>query len=783
MANSWIPDDSIREQFEKHAVDDMPRVQAIELAARLAIDGAVARPELADVATVLLCQKYDDPVDFEQVCKSNVQRGLFDASYLPIVKRVKEYIRHERTAIYHDYFGIKTIEKSYLLPGETPQHMWMRVAIGIHRNDVPNLVHTYDYMSRGYFTHATPTLYNACTTRAQLSSCFLLGVQNSVDGLYNTVRDCAKISKYAGGIGMHVSDVQATGGKSNGLMPYLRVLNSTARHINQGGKRLGSIAVYVEPWHADILSVLDAKKNIGNEDERARDLFYGLWVPDYFMSRVEEDQDWYLFCPTKAPMLTNATGLVAEQIYDNAVSAGAFTRKMKARELWNAIIRSQMETGGPYIMFKDACNHKSNQKNLGTIKSSNLCAEIVQYSDANQYGVCNLASIALPKFLKPKDIVHIEIAGIPNCLFCKMIQSALDSFGYLYTYTEKEAEQWQGGDTPRRTFPQVTVYDGENSWEGGCLDAIEYLRPVICHDRLRACVHIMITNLNKVIDTTMYPCIQARRSNQEHRPVGLGVQGLADVFQRMWLAFDSDEAREINREIFETIYYSSVEQSCNLAEVYGPYASFHGSPAFCGQFQMDLWGVDRSTLSLRHDCDWLENRVALYGLRNSLLVSCMPTASTAQILGNTECIEPCTTNVYTRRTLAGEFVVVNRYMQRLFQECGLWDKPWCKEGILGGRGSVQDLPIPQIFKDMFKTAWEIKQRVIVDMAADRGPFICQSQSMNLFFENPDATVLTRALFYAWNRGLKTGSYYIRSKPATNAQAVTVQETTCESCSG
>ena len=783
MAESWTPPDCVRELFETHATEDMSKIESIELAARLAIDQSITDPDMADVATAILCQKYDDPVDFESICKSNVGRGLIDASYLPIVARVKEYIRHERTAIYHDYFGIKTLEKSYLLPGETPQHMWMRVAIGIHRNDVACVVQSYDQMSRGYFTHATPTLYNACSRRPQMSSCFLLGVEDSVNGLYKTVADCARISKYAGGIGLHVSDVRATGGKSNGIMPYLKVLNATARHINQGGKRLGSIAVYAEPWHGDILSILEAKKNIGNEDERARDLFYGLWVPDYFMKRVEEDQDWFLFCPTQVPLLTEAVGLIAEQIYDNAVSAGKFMKRMKARELWNAIIRSQIETGGPYIMFKDACNHKSNQKNLGTIKSSNLCAEIIQYSDANQYAVCNLASIALPKFLKPKDIVHIEVAGIPNCIFCKMIQFALDDFGYFYNYTEKEAEQWQQGDGVRKTFPQVTIYDGEESWEGGCLDAIEYLRPVVCHDRLRRTVTTLVHNLNRIIDINFYPTPETRRSNAMHRPMGIGVQGLADLFQQMWISFDSDEAREVNREIFETIYFSAVSASNELAEAYGAYETFVDSPAFQGQFQPDLWGVDRDSLSKRHDWDRLETRVGLYGLRNSLLVSCMPTASTAQILGNTECIEPCTSNVYTRRTLAGEFVVVNRYMQRIFEACGIWNKPWCREGLLADRGSVQSLPIPQIFKEMFKTAWEIKQRALVDLAADRGPFICQSQSMNLFFENPDPTVLTRALFYAWHKGLKTGSYYIRSKPASNAQAVTVDESKCESCSG
>lgn len=610
-----------------------------------------------------------------------------------------------------DYFGFKTLEKSYLLRlngkvAERPQHLYMRVAIGIHKNDIDQAIKTYHLMSERWFTHATPTLFNAGTPKPQLSSCFLLTMKDdSIDGIYDTLKQTAKISQSAGGIGLAIHNIRATGtyiggtnGTSNGIIPMLRVFNDTARYVDQGGgKRKGAFAIYLEPWHADIFAFLDLRKNHGKEELRARDLFYALWIPDLFMKRVEENADWTLFCPHEAPGLQDCYGEVFEALYLRYERDGRGRKTIKAQELWFAILDAQIETGTPYLLYKDAANKKSNQQNLGTIKSSNLCTEIMEYTDADEVAVCNLASLALPRFVRDGQF----------------------DFGKLYDVTY-----------------QVTL------------------------------------NLNKVIDVNYYPVEEARRSNLRHRPVGLGVQGLADVFILMRLPFESELAAMLNRNIFETIYFAAMTASKDLAKEQGAYETFKGSPLSEGKFQFDLWGVQPSD---RHDWDQLRQEVIKYGVRNSLLVAPMPTASTSQILGNNECFEPYTSNIYSRRVLSGEFVIVNKHLLKDLVALGLWDNEM-KNRIIAANGSIQQITsIPEHIRELYKTVWEIKQRTLIDMAADRGAFICQSQSLNLFVSNPTAAKLTSMHFYAWKKGLKTGMYYLRTQAATQAVQFTVEK--------
>eukprot|EP00904_Undaria_pinnatifida_P002140 jgi/Undpi1/11927/HiC_scaffold_4.g01626.m1 len=623
-------------------------------------------------------------------------------------------IREERDFEY-DYFGFKTLEKSYLLRTdgvvvERIQHMLMRVAVGIHQRDIESAVESYDLMSQRLFTHASPTLFNAGTPRPQLSSCFLLSVkEDSIEGIYDTLKQCACISKFAGGIGVSIHSIRATdsyvagsNGSSNGLVPMLRVFNDTARYVDQGGgKRKGSFAMYLEPWHADIFAFLDLRKNHGNEMERARDLFYALWIPDLFMKRVESDGDWSLFCPNEAPGLPDVFGDEFEALYASYEAKGLARRSIKARLLWVAIMDAQVETGTPYMLFKDACNSKSNQKNLGTIKSSNLCTEIIEYTDPDEVAVCNLASISLPAFVITDD------AGKP----------AFD-FQRLYEVTQ-----------------------------------------------------VVTKNLNRVIDVNFYPVVEAKRSNNRHRPVGLGVQGLADAFIMMRMPFESEGAAKLNRDIFETIYFGAVEASVKLAEEFGPYSTYEGSPASQGLLQYDMWGV---TPSDRWDWAGLKAKMAQHGLRNSLLLAPMPTASTAQILGNNESVEPFTSNMYNRRVLAGEFAVVNKHLLRDLTQRGLWTAG-VRNQIIADQGSVQNVDIPQDLKDLYKTVWEIKQKVVIDMAAERGAFICQSQSMNVHMADPTQGKLTSMHFYAWKKGLKTGMYYLRTKPRAHAIQFTVDQ--------
>ena len=626
-------------------------------------------------------------------------------------------IEYDRDYLF-DYFGFKTLERSYLLKDtsmkimERPQHLWMRVALALWSSDLPRAFETYDLLSTKAFTHATPTLFNAGTPRQQLSSCFLLSMaDDSIAGIYKTLGDCAAISKYAGGIGLHVHNVRARGslirgtnGQSNGLVPMLRVFNNTARYVDQGGgKRNGSFAVYLEPWHADVEDFLKMKLNTGSEEERARDLFYALWIPDLFMERVETDAMWTLFCPNEAPGLADVWGEKFNELYLRYEREGRGRKQVSAQKLWFSMLDSQMETGTPYILFKDACNRKSNQQNLGTIKSSNLCTEIIEYSSPTETAVCNLASLALPAF------VVKDASGKP-------------------------------------------AYD---------------------YQALMKATRVAIRNLNRVININYYPTPETERSNMRHRPVGLGIQGLADVFAMLKLAWDDTAAEEVNQLIFEYMYYAAVDESAALAEVEGSYETFAGSPASQGRLQPDLWGITPMT-ETRGTLDWAGLRArAGRGLRNSLLIAPMPTASTSQILGYNECFEPFTTNIYTRRTLAGEFVIVNKHLMRELMERGIWSEG-LKQKIVAMNGSVQEIAeIPDEIKPVYKTSWELKQRTLIDMAAARGAFICQSQSLNLFVADPTYSKLTSMHFYSWKKGLKTGCYYLRTKAPVSAQKFTV----------
>jgi len=614
---------------------------------------------------------------------------------------------------HYNFFGFKTLERSYLLRingkvAERPQHMLMRVAVGIHGEDIESAIETYNYMSEKAFTHASPTLFNAGTPHPQMSSCFLVSMkEDSIEGIYDTLKTCAMISKTAGGIGLNIHNIRGTGsyiagtnGVSNGIVPMLRVFNNTARYVDQGGnKRPGAFAIYLEPWHPDVFEFVDLRKNHGKDEVRARDLFLAMWVPDLFMKRVEKNEDWSLMCPAEAPGLADCYGEEFEELYERYEREGRAKRSVKAQKLWYAILEAQIETGNPFMLYKDAANRKSNQKNLGTIKSSNLCTEIMEYSSPEETAVCNLASIALPTF--------IEGTGASK----------------IYNF-----------------------------------------------QRLHDVAKVVCKNLNRIIDINYYPVPSARRSNMRHRPIGIGVQGLADAFMIMGYPFDSQEARRLNLQIFETIYHAALERSCELAEQYGTYETYQGSPASQGILQYDMWNRTPTDL-----WDWasLKAKIAQHGLRNSLLLAPMPTASTSQILGFNECFEPYTNNIYMRRVLAGEFQVVNPWLLRELVELGLWNDSM-KQKIIAHGGSIQNIPgIPDHIKALYKTVWEISQKVIIDMAADRGAFVCQSQSLNIHLSAPSFGQLTSMHFYGWKKGLKTGSYYLRTRPAASAIQFTV----------
>jgi ribonucleoside-diphosphate reductase alpha chain len=712
-----------------------------------------------------------------------------------VIDALEMMIDHSRDYLI-DYFGYKTLERSYLMRChgavvERPQHMWMRVAIGIHsqrtdtRTVYETLVYiqnTYNAMSQKYMTHATPTLFNAGTPRPQLSSCYLVAMENdSIDGIFDTLKDCAKISKHAGGIGLHIHNIRASGshirgtnGASNGIVPMLRVFNNTARYIDQGGRRNGSFAVYLEPWHPDIEDFLEMKKNHGDEEMKGRDLFYALWVPDLFMERVRGGgaDMWSYFCPDECPGLADVYGDEFRVLYEKYESEGRARKQVKARELWLKILDSQMETGTPYILFKDAVNKKSNQKNVGTIKSSNLCTEIMEYSDENETAVCNLASIALSRFILARG----EDSG-SNSLVASDHSIA-------------------GGDS---VVSGSSVVSRTKSSTASASEPVVGGRPPLDFAELERVTALVVDNLNQIIDINYYPTTKTRTSNLRHRPIGIGVQGLADVFMIMNIPFHSEEARILNREIFETIYYAAVNASMTLAARHGAYETFPGSPASQGILQFDMWGVDPTAdtypepkyRTWKYDWSTLKSKVQKYGLRNSLLLAPMPTASTSQILGNNECFEPITSNIYTRRTLAGEFIMVNRYLISDLIALGMWNER-VKTNIIANQGSVQYIDgLPDALKLKYKTVWEMPMRHIIDMAADRGAFICQSQSMNLWVEEPNYNILTSMLFYAWNKGLKTGVYYLRRKAKHQAQQFTVEpekggateeDDICEFCS-
>jgi ribonucleoside-diphosphate reductase alpha subunit len=711
----------VAQQVFSSMYDQITAQEIDTLSAEICVGMITSDPDYEILATRIVASNIQKvcPNNFHLAMRKLLKAGIITEEVSEVAFKVKDNIDSDRDFDF-GYFGIKTLEKSYLqrVDGrlvETPQYMFMRVAIGIHGKDIPAVIETYDKMSQGLFIHATPTLFNAGTPRPQMSSCFLIANKgDSIDGIYGTLTECAQISKWAGGIGMHIHDIRSnksrirgTNGQSDGIIPMLRVFNATARYVNQAGRRKGSIAVYIEPWHADILDFLELRLNQGDEEARCRDLFSALWIPDLFMKRVEENGNWSLFCPDKAKGLSDVYGKEFEELYTKYEEEGLANTTLPAADLWKAILRSQTETGTPYMLYKDACNSKSNQKNLGVIKSSNLCTEIIEYTDKDETSVCNLASIALPK------------------------------------YVNKET----------RTFD---------------------------YDRLHEVTKVVTKNLNRVIDRNFYPVETAKRSNMRHRPIGLGVQGLADVFILCGLPFDCEESRTMNAHIFETIYHASLEASSELAEVDGSYETFDGSPASQGILQPDMWEGE-TKFSGRYDWDAMRERVKTKGLRNSLLLAPMPTASTAQILGNNECFEPYTTNIYLRRTLAGEFVVVNNHLVNALKERGLWSKEM-KDLMVKAGGSIQNIvDIPDDIKTLYKTVWEISQKCIIDMAADRGRFIDQSQSMNLFMESPTMSKLSSMHMYAWKSGLKTGMYYLRSK----AKARPIQfslEPDCVACS-
>lgn len=709
----------IAQQVFSSMYDNIKTHEIDTLSAEICIGMITSDPDYEVLATRIVASNIQKrvPSTFSEAMQKLCDAGIVTEEVAKVSSQIDTYIKPERDYDF-GYFGLKTLERGYLQKindeiVETPQYLYARVSIGIHGDDVERVVETYEAMSKGFFIHATPTLFNAGTPRPQMSSCFLVANKDdSIDGIYDTVKECAQISKWAGGIGLHVHNIRAnkshirgTNGTSDGIIPMLRVYNATARYVNQAGRRKGSIAVYLEPWHADILDFLEIRLNQGDEEARCRDLFSAMWIPDLFMKRVEEGGQWSLFCPDKAKGLSDVYGEEFEELYEKYEREGLANKVVPAADIWKAIIKSQSETGTPYMLYKDACNKKSNQKNLGTIKSSNLCCEILEHTDKDETAVCNLASIALPKFVN------------------------------------KETGEFD-------------------------------------YDELHRISKMVTRNLNQVIDKNFYPTDTAKRSNMRHRPIGIGVQGLADVFIMCREPFGSEKSREMNRHIFETIYHASLESSCELADKHGAYETFEGSPFSQGILQFDMW--DAPKLSDRYDWNAMRERVKK-GTRNSLLLAPMPTASTSQILGNNECFEPYTQNIYVRRTLAGEFVVVNKHLVEDLKKVGLWSKEM-KDLMVKANGSVQSIiDIPADIKELYKTVWEMSQKVIIDMAADRGVFIDQSQSMNLFVESPTLSKLSSMHFYAWKAGLKTGMYYLRSKAKARPQQFSL-EAECTACS-
>ena len=818
-----------------------------ELASETAISLYSKNPDYSVLAGRIVISNHikSTPTLFSDVVERLYSRNIVKEYLYNIVIENKELIDsqiQENNDYNIDFFGFKTLQKSYLLRIdnniiERPQHLFMRVALCIHRDNLEKAFETYNHISNKDFIHATPTLFNAGTNREQLASCFLLSMkEDSVMGIYDTLKDCALISKYSGGIGLHIHNIRSNGsfikgtnGYSNGIVPMLKVFNDTARYIDQGGgKRNGSFAIYLEPWHADIEDFLELKKNHGNEHERARDLFYGLWIPDLFMKRVKENGVWSLMCPHECTGLSDCYGDEFEELYTNYEKNGKFRKQINAQDLWFAILTSQIETGTPYLLYKDSCNRKSNQNNLGTIKSSNLCTEIIEFSNDEETAVCNLASISLPSCVNDRDFSDDELVIYtkPNCFYCDASKRLCEKKKINFTVKDYSEFTLVQDKLHGVTFPQI--YTKRNDYIGGYTELVQWSKPYFDYEKLKELSKILTYNLNKIIDYNFYPIPETERSNRRHRPIGLGVQGLANVFYEMKTEFGSEESKEINRKIFESIYYGSLQASMEIArdrqdnikvfksgirsfspsdeefvsddvlrrlnkelspldaeidrdEYLGTYSSYIGSPVYKGFLQHDLWGVpvDNSL----HDWDTLREDIKKYGVRNSLLVAPMPTASTSQILGNFECIEPVISNIYSRRVLAGEFMVINEYLVKDLIELGKWNDE-IKDKIILNDGSVQNIKeIPQSVRERYKTAWEVKQKHILDMAADRGAFICQSQSLNLFVESPNFKRLSSMHFYGWERGLKTGMYYLRTRPSSKALQFTIEpDKPCESCS-
>jgi len=703
-----VQPDKVAQKVFQSMYDGISTSEIDNLTAEVAVAMITENPDYETLAmrvTVSNLQK-NCPKTFSDAMVALHGKGIVSDHFMKCLKlEMDSWINTTRDYLF-GYFGIKTLQRGYLNVGETPQYLFMRVAVGIHGDDYARVRETYDLMSQKFFTHATPTLFNAGTNNPQMSSCFLVAMkEDSIEGIYATLKECAHISKWSGGIGIHCSNIRSNGtpikgtnGVADGIVPMLRVFNNTARYVNQGGgKRKGSFAIYLEPWHADVMEFLELRLNQGDEEMRCRDLFTALWIPDLFMEKVEKDEDWYLMCPHECPGLPEVYGEQFNELYRMYVAQGRFKKKVRAREVWDAVLKSQVETGTPYMCYKDSVNAKSNQANIGTIKSSNLCTEIMEVSTPDETAVCNLASICLPTFVKDSS----------------------DGTGLEFDF-----------------------------------------------DELGRVTRVVTRNLNRVIDRNFYPTEAARRSNLRHRPIAIGVQGLADVFQMLGLPFDSDKARWLNKEIFVWIYHEALTESCQLAEEEGPYETFQGSPASQGILQPDMWGPEFKKY------DIIREIVKTHGLRNSLLVAPMPTASTAQIMGNNEAFEPYTTNIYLRRTLAGEFVMINKHLVKDLQKIGMWT-PEIKNEIVRAGGSVQALDIPEELKAVYRTVWEIPQKSIIDMAADRGAYIDQSQSLNIFMENPTLAKLSSMHMYGWKKGLKTGMYYLRTRAKTRAQQVTV----------
>ena len=811
--------------------DGVKTTELDELAARTCASAITEHPEYGNLASRIIISnnhKNTSPSFSETVYMLYNNKNIFN-NHCPLIaddvfniiiknkSKLNDVIDYSRDFNF-DYFAFKTLEKAYLMKIngkiiERIQHLIMRVSIGIHKEDIKKAIETYNLISSKLFTHATPTLFHAGSARPQLLSCFLMGMDDSIGGIYKALSDCAMISKWAGGIGIHASSIRSknsiirsTNGFTSGIVPMLRVFNETARYVNQSGKRNGSFAIYLEPWHADIMEFLELRKNHGDENARARDLFYALWIPDLFMKKVEKNEKWSLFCPDECKGLADAYGDKFEQLYNQYEKEGKFRKQINAREIWKSIITSQIETGTPYILYKNAANSKSNQQNLGTIRSSNLCTEIIEYSDDKEYACCTLASICLSKFIEPPlllkennlDDISVLIYSKLGCSYCELTKMLCRHYNIKFkTIIGFPQENTNSGglnnkhiltkenfekkyNTEVKTFPQIVLYkQKEDKFIGGYEEFENLLRPRYNYKKLYDVTKVVTRNLDNIIDINFYPVPETKLSNMRHRPLGIGVQGLADVYCIMRYPFDSQEASVLNKNIFATIYYASLTMSYELGKERGVYSTFANSPLSQGKLQFDLWNTEPVNNVGDNECNlnlnWnkLRKDIMNNGVRNSLLLAPMPTASTSQIMGNNECIEPFTSNIYTRRTIAGDFVVVNKYLLQDLINLGIWNEE-LKNIIIYYEGSIQKIDnIPKKLRNLYKTSWELKQKVLIDQAADRGVYVCQSQSLNLFLESPKYPQISSMHFYSWKKGLKTGIYYLRTKAVSKSQQFTI----------